>query len=167
MPKPYVHRHLLAKAVARRERMSGLVTNCSWHGTPARRFEWQEYAFRRSTEANPFLAMMGRVCPAPCEAGFNRNQVDDFVGINAVEQFIGDTAFQQWYRFEGKPPELLGEKSGDRRGGPAGLSAAYQLRRRVMPRRCLRCRISWAVCFVTAFQGFRTQETFWTERLSE
>jgi NADPH-dependent glutamate synthase beta subunit-like oxidoreductase len=53
---------------------------------------WQEYAFRRSTDANPFPSMMGRVCPAPCQDGCNRNEVEDFVGINSVEQFIGDTA---------------------------------------------------------------------------
>jgi NADPH-dependent glutamate synthase beta subunit-like oxidoreductase len=35
---------------------------------------------------------MGRVCPAPCEDGCNRNEVDDFVGINAVEQYVGDWA---------------------------------------------------------------------------
>ena len=46
----------------------------------------EEYAFRRSTTANPFPAMMGRVCPAPCQDGCNRNDVDDFVGINSVEQ---------------------------------------------------------------------------------
>ncbi|NQV55460.1 MAG: glutamate synthase, partial [Rhodospirillales bacterium] len=33
---------------------------------------WQEYAFKRITEANPFPAIMGRVCPAPCEDGCNR-----------------------------------------------------------------------------------------------
>ena len=47
---------------------------------------WQEYAFQRMAAANPFPATMGRVCPAPCEAGCNRNEVDDYVGINAVEQ---------------------------------------------------------------------------------
>ena len=40
----------------------------------------QEYAFRRASTANPFPAMMGRVCPAPCQTGCNRNDVDDFVG---------------------------------------------------------------------------------------
>ena len=30
-------------------------------------FGWAEYAFRRSADANPFPAIMGRVCPAPCE----------------------------------------------------------------------------------------------------
>jgi NADPH-dependent glutamate synthase beta subunit-like oxidoreductase/Pyruvate/2-oxoacid:ferredoxin oxidoreductase delta subunit len=89
---------------------------------------WQEYMFRRSTDANPFPAMMGRVCPAPCQDGCNRNDVDDFVGINAVEQFIGDNAIANGYAFEagadsGKKVAVIG-------GGPAGLAAAYQLRRK-------------------------------------
>jgi glutamate synthase (NADPH/NADH) small chain len=63
----------------------------------------QEYAFRRSTDANPFPSMMGRVCPAPCEQGCNRNQVEDFVGINAVEQYIGDTAKKEAFRFADCP----------------------------------------------------------------
>ena len=60
---------------------------------------WQEYAWRRLTEANPFPSVMGRVCPAPCESGCNRNQVEDFVGINSVEQFIGDYAREKNFKF--------------------------------------------------------------------
>ncbi|MCB1905398.1 MAG: glutamate synthase, partial [Gammaproteobacteria bacterium] len=67
---------------------------------PPEGVDWQEYMFRRSTDANPFPAMMGRVCPAPCQDGCNRNDVDDFVGINAVEQFIGDNAIAKGYKFE-------------------------------------------------------------------
>ncbi|MGF1643152.1 MAG: NAD(P)-binding protein [Thiotrichales bacterium] len=89
---------------------------------------WQEYAFRRSTDANPFPAMMGRVCPAPCEDGCNRNQVEDRVGINAVEQFIGDYAFQHKLKFD-LPKQESGKKVAVIGGGPAGLAAAYQLRR--------------------------------------
>ena len=89
---------------------------------------WQEYAFRRLTRANPFPAVMGRVCPAPCEKGCNRNDRDDHVGINAVEQFIGDTALAAGYRFD--PPAIeTGRKVAVVGGGPAGLSCAYQLRR--------------------------------------
>ncbi|MEJ2142521.1 MAG: NAD(P)-binding protein [Gammaproteobacteria bacterium] len=88
----------------------------------------QEYAFRRSTEANPFPSVMGRVCPAPCEDGCNRNEVEDHVGINSVEQFIGDSALEGGFKFEvgkdtGKKVAIVG-------GGPAGLAAAYQLRRK-------------------------------------
>ncbi len=88
---------------------------------------WQEYAFRRSTTANPFPAMMGRVCPAPCEDGCNRNQVEDHVGINSVEQFIGDYAYENKFAFE-PAAEDTGKKVAVIGGGPAGLAAAYQLR---------------------------------------
>ncbi len=88
----------------------------------------QEYAFRRSTDANPFPSMMGRVCPAPCQDGCNRNHVEDFVGINAVEQYIGDTAKSEGFTFDNSAP-LSGKKVAIVGGGPAGLAAAYQLRR--------------------------------------
>jgi len=88
----------------------------------------QEYAFRRSTDANPFPSMMGRVCPAPCQTGCNRNKIEDTVGINAVEQYIGDYALEQGYSFEAGPDS--GKRVAVIGGGPAGLSAAYQLRRK-------------------------------------
>ena len=94
---------------------------------PTAGMEMSEYAFRRSTTANPFPAVMGRVCPAPCESGCNRNAVEDHVGINAVEHWIGDTAIAKGYTFTaaaastGKKVAIIG-------GGPAGLAAAYQLR---------------------------------------
>ncbi len=89
----------------------------------------QEYAFRRSTDANPFPSMMGRVCPAPCQDGCNRNDVEDFVGINAVEQYIGDTAFKEGFTFDNSA-EMTGKKVAIVGGGPAGMAAAYQLRRK-------------------------------------
>ena len=95
---------------------------------PVEGMEMGEYAFHRSTDANPFPSMMGRVCPAPCEDGCNRNEVEDFVGINAVEQWIGDYALEHGYQFQagkstGKKIAIIG-------GGPAGMAGAYQLRRK-------------------------------------
>ena len=96
---------------------------------PTEEMSMQEYAFLRSTDANPFPSMMGRVCPAPCQDGCNRNHVEDFVGINAVEQFIGDSAIEQNFTFSS--PELsTNKKVAIIGGGPAGLAAAYQLRRK-------------------------------------
>lgn len=95
---------------------------------PSGEMSWEEYAFERSTKANPFPSIMGRVCPAPCEDGCNRNQVEDTVGINAVEQFIGDNAKKEGYKFKidakdtGKKVAIIG-------GGCGGLTAALQLRR--------------------------------------
>ncbi len=90
---------------------------------------WQEYAFRRLTEANPFPSVMGRVCPAPCESGCNRNQVEDFVGINSVEHFLGDYAIEKGLAYP-KPTAPSGKTVAVIGGGPAGLSAAYQLARK-------------------------------------
>ncbi len=96
---------------------------------PPKDVKWQEYAFRRSTDANPFPSMMGRVCPAPCQTGCNRNEVEDYVGINAVEQFIGDWALANHLAFQPATQES-GNKVAIIGGGPAGLAAAYQLRRK-------------------------------------
>ncbi|MDU8926198.1 NAD(P)-binding protein [Alisedimentitalea sp. MJ-SS2] len=90
--------------------------------------DWKDYAFLRSTDANPFPAIMGRVCPAPCQDGCNRNEVEQNVGINAVEHFIGDHALETNLPLRspgadtGKSIALIG-------GGIASLTAAYQLRR--------------------------------------
>lgn len=90
---------------------------------------WQEYAWRRLTEANPLPSVMGRVCPAPCESGCNRNEVEDFVGINSVEHFLGEYAIANKLQFP-RPEKLSGKKVAVIGGGPAGLSAAYQLARK-------------------------------------
>ncbi len=96
---------------------------------PTEGMSMAEYAFRRSTDANPFPSIMGRVCPAPCEDGCNRNAVEDHVGINAVEQWIGDTALENGFTFS-PAGEETGKKVAIIGGGPAGLAAAFQLRRR-------------------------------------
>ena len=93
-------------------------------GTP-----WQKYAFDRMVEANPFPSVMGRVCPAPCEDGCNRNEVDDFVGINAVEQYVGDWAIENAIALPAAPA-LTGKRVAVVGGGPAGLAAAHFLRRK-------------------------------------
>jgi NADPH-dependent glutamate synthase beta subunit-like oxidoreductase/Pyruvate/2-oxoacid:ferredoxin oxidoreductase delta subunit len=96
---------------------------------PPKDMTWQEYAWRRLTEANPLPSVMGRVCPAPCESGCNRNEVEDFVGINSVEHFLGEWAIEHGLKFPvaeqqtGKTVAVVG-------GGPAGLSVAYQLARK-------------------------------------
>ena len=90
---------------------------------------WQEYAWRRLTEANPLPSVMGRVCPAPCESGCNRNEVEDFVGINSVEHFLGEWAIQNKLGFP-KPAVRTGKMVAVVGGGPAGLSVAYQLARK-------------------------------------
>jgi NADPH-dependent glutamate synthase beta subunit-like oxidoreductase len=69
---------------------------------------------------------MGRVCPAPCETGCNRNEVEDHVGINSVEHFLGEYAIKNNLQFKA-PEQKTGKKVAVLGGGPAGLSVAYQL----------------------------------------
>jgi len=86
-----------------------------------------EGAWRQLMQDNPLPATMGRGCYHPCEDACNRAQVDETVGINAVERFLGDEAIKQGWRVD--PPAA---DSGRRvlvvGAGPAGLSAAYHLR---------------------------------------
>jgi NADPH-dependent glutamate synthase beta subunit-like oxidoreductase/Pyruvate/2-oxoacid:ferredoxin oxidoreductase delta subunit len=90
-----------------------------------------EQAWRIEMETNPFPAVMGRVCPHPCETGCNRGQKDGPVGINSVERYIGDYAIEHGL----KAAPVEGEGAKEQKiavigGGPSGLSCAYQLARR-------------------------------------
>ena len=87
-----------------------------------------ERAWRRLMEDNPFPAIMGRVCYHPCETACNRGQLDQAVGINSVERFLGDEALTRGWQVDVDAPP-----SGKRvlvvGAGPSGLSAAYHLAR--------------------------------------
>jgi len=85
-----------------------------------------EAAWRVLVRDNPFPAVMGRVCYHPCETACNRGQLDESVGINAVERFLGDEANRQGWKFD-KPEQLSGKKVLIVGAGPSGLSAAYHL----------------------------------------
>jgi 2-oxoacid:acceptor oxidoreductase delta subunit (pyruvate/2-ketoisovalerate family) len=87
-----------------------------------------EKAWQHLTRDNPFPAIMGRVCYHSCEGACNRGKVDEAVGINSVERFLGDEAIKRGWNFtpvtkeSGKRVLVVG-------AGPSGMSAAYQLRR--------------------------------------
>lgn len=86
-------------------------------------------AWQTLTDNNPFPAIAGRICHHPCEVACNRRQLDETVGICSLERFVGDKALEQGWGFP--LPEVEQAKSvAVVGGGPAGLSAAYQLRRR-------------------------------------
>ena len=58
-----------------------------------------EAAWRALTQNNPLPAVMGRVCYHPCETACNRAEIDEAVGINSVERFLGDVAIEKGWRF--------------------------------------------------------------------
>ncbi len=87
-----------------------------------------EDAWRTIIEDNPFPATMGRVCYHTCEGACNRADLDESVGINAVERFLGDHALEKGWAFP-KPETSSGRRVLVVGSGPAGLSAAYHLAR--------------------------------------
>jgi NADPH-dependent glutamate synthase beta subunit-like oxidoreductase len=87
-----------------------------------------EKAWRLLTEANPLPACMGRVCYHPCETACNRAQLDECVGVNAIERFIGDEALKHGWKFR-SAAKSTGMRVLVVGAGPSGLSAAYQLAR--------------------------------------
>jgi NADPH-dependent glutamate synthase beta subunit-like oxidoreductase len=78
-------------------------------------------------EDNPLPATMGRVCYHPCEGACNRVGLDEAVGINSVERFLGDQALM--YGWEVEPGTTTGQRVMIIGAGPTGLSAAFHLRR--------------------------------------
>ncbi len=98
-----------------------------WIGL-ARQRDWRG-AFDVLTRHNPFPAIAGRICHHPCETACNRAGFDEALSICKLERFVGDTAIAAGWGFT--PPAA--ERNGHVAvvgGGPAGLSAAFQLRRR-------------------------------------
>ncbi len=91
-------------------------------------------AFRQVAAVNPLPAVLGRVCPHPCETTCNREEKDGRVAVNSVERFLGDWAIERRL-----PLPTLAAPGSQREtiavvgAGPAGLSCAYHLARRGYP----------------------------------
>lgn len=78
---------------------------------------------------NPFPCICGRVCFHPCEAACNRREYDEPVAIHHLERYIGDTAIKAGMKPEFKGCADNGKRIAIAGSGPAGLSAAWFLRR--------------------------------------
>ncbi|HVA05188.1 MAG TPA: NAD(P)-binding protein [Acidimicrobiales bacterium] len=86
-----------------------------------------EAAWRQIMLDNPLPAVMGRACFHPCQTACNRATVDEAVGINAVERFLGDRAIAEDWKPPPPAPDT-GRRVMVVGSGPGGLSAAYHLR---------------------------------------
>ncbi len=109
-------------------------------------------AFKVLLRANPFPAVAGRVCPHPCDHEINAlgwpqeklyaerypDLVREFatpgypakLSVRDVERFLGDYGIEHFSGAEFAPAAERPEKIAIVGSGPAGLSAAFYLRRR-------------------------------------
>jgi NADPH-dependent glutamate synthase beta subunit-like oxidoreductase len=77
----------------------------------------------------PFGAILGRICTHPCEKKCERGRVDSPVSIRTIKRYLADTFPQIAYR--PLPPVLeTGLSVAVIGSGPAGITAAYELRAR-------------------------------------
>jgi len=86
-----------------------------------------EAAGRLIMEKLPLPGVLGRVCPHPCETQCRRKEVDDAIAIRDLKRFAADRidfAALELPEIEDKPQSVAVIGS-----GPAGLTAAYDLRR--------------------------------------
>ncbi|MGQ9517933.1 MAG: FAD-dependent oxidoreductase, partial [Anaerolineae bacterium] len=90
--------------------------------------------FRKSLElikeATPFPASLGRICPHPCETECRRNRVDEPLAICWSHRFVADLDLASGAPYIPPCAPDTGKRVAVIGGGPAGLSAAYHLRRR-------------------------------------
>lgn len=80
-------------------------------------------------DRNPIPAITGRVCPIFCEPGCNRIEFDEPVAIQCIERSLGDYILERAAEFFTPPKTESGKNIAIIGSGPAGLTAAYYLRR--------------------------------------
>ena len=78
---------------------------------------------------NPFPALTGRVCAHFCQETCNRSGHDEPGAIGNVERYLGDYILENSKKYYRGPKKNSGKKVAIVGSGPAGLSAAYFLRK--------------------------------------
>ncbi|MBI1370541.1 MAG: glutamate synthase small subunit [Planctomycetes bacterium] len=92
------------------------------------RNRWRE-ALDRLHKTNNFPEFTGRACPAPCEGACVLGITDPAVTIKNIENAIVDKGWAKKWIKPLPPTSETGKKVAVIGSGPAGLSAAQQLRR--------------------------------------
>jgi len=78
---------------------------------------------------HPFPMITGRVCAHFCQSACNRHQTDEGVLTGGVERALGDYVLENSSKFYAAPKKENGKSVAVVGSGPAGLTAAYFLRR--------------------------------------
>ncbi|MHC4144372.1 MAG: FAD-dependent oxidoreductase, partial [Planctomycetota bacterium] len=90
-------------------------------------------AYVSATETNPFPSICGRICEHPCEQVCNRANLDSPVSIAYIKRFLADWHDEYGEKLTPKQKQESIEENGRKvaiiGSGPAGLSAALELRK--------------------------------------
>ncbi|MBS4020806.1 MAG: molybdopterin-dependent oxidoreductase [Dethiobacter sp.] len=81
-------------------------------------------------EFMPIPASIGRVCPAPCEENCRRQLVEGAVSIRYIKRLVGDLDLASDDPYVPSVAPDTGKRVAVIGSGPAGITAAYFLRRR-------------------------------------
>jgi len=77
---------------------------------------------------NPFPSVCGRICSRPCEANCQLGETDDPVAIRSLKRFVADYERNRWKPAAQPLETTRTEKIAIIGAGPAGLTAARDLR---------------------------------------
>ena len=72
-------------------------------------------------------AVTGYICPAPCEKGCRRGQVDESIPIRLLKRFAAELDLSETSPYHPVVSQNTGKKVAIVGSGPAGLAAAYYL----------------------------------------
>jgi NADPH-dependent glutamate synthase beta subunit-like oxidoreductase len=86
-------------------------------------------AARILLDFNPIPAITGRVCPVFCEPECYRTEFDEPVATRCIERSLGDTILERMAEIFTPPKTKSGRSVAIVGSGPAGLAAAYYLRK--------------------------------------
>jgi len=90
-----------------------------------------EKAFQLVLEATPLVGTLGRACYAPCEGECTRGSLEGTLPIRRLKRFAADQHYASSDRPGIEVPPTNGKRVAVVGSGPAGLTAAWQLARRV------------------------------------
>ena len=93
-----------------------------------------EFAYLTARLPNPFASVCGRVCAAPCEKACRRGEIDQPIAIRALKRFVTEkygveSGSDTWRTVAAPTGPDRTQSIGIIGGGPAGMSAAHDLRR--------------------------------------
>lgn len=86
-------------------------------------------AYKVVANVTPFVSTLGRICPAPCEDKCSRKGIESPIAIRYIKKSIGEYAANKTI-VQSKISNSQSRKVAVIGGGPAGLTCAYELRKK-------------------------------------